>query len=74
MAEQQRTIEHVRIELAEERALLQRDVEALREEARAVLPYAAGGLAAFALLTKGRRAVRVYELLRLLRLARRLRP
>lgn len=76
-----RTIEQVRAEITTQRTLLAADVDALREEARAVLPYAAGGLVALALLTKGRSVVssgrsvystgrsvtRAYKLLRLLR-------
>jgi hypothetical protein len=67
MAEQTRTIEQVRTELETERKQLTEDIAAFREEARAVLPYAAGGVAALALLTKGRGAARAYRLLRLLR-------
>jgi hypothetical protein len=72
-----RTIEQVRAELESERELLEQDVAVLRKEAHALLPYAAGGVAALALLTRSRRAfavlargkslIQLYRLLRLFR-------
>ena len=67
MSDGPRTIEQVRGEIATERRLLAEDMTAVREDVRTVLPYAAGGLAAFALLTKGKGARLTLRLLRLLR-------
>ena len=67
MPEPSRTIEQVRTEIATERRLLGEDVETLRADVRAMLPYAAAGLAAYMVLTKGRGAARAYKLWRLLR-------
>ena len=63
-----RTVEQVRTEIEAERLLLTDDIAALRAETRAALPYALGGVAALALLTRGRGAWRVFRLLRVVAL------
>jgi hypothetical protein len=50
-----RPVEEIRLEIAAEREALSTDLDALQAEARAVLPYAIGGLVVVAVLGREKR-------------------
>ncbi|HEV8452600.1 MAG TPA: hypothetical protein VGQ45_14295 [Gaiellales bacterium] len=58
-----RSAEEIRLEIAAERQRLVDDVAALRKEARFVIPVAAAGLVAVAVLARGGASTRVAKLL-----------
>jgi uncharacterized membrane protein YebE (DUF533 family) len=59
----ERTTEQVRTELEAERLRLADEAAGLRREARRLMPFAAGALAAFAVLARGKAARRAVKLL-----------
>jgi hypothetical protein len=58
-----RSAEEIRLEIAAERQRLVDDVAALRKEARFVIPVAAAGLVAVAVLSRSGASTRVAKLL-----------
>lgn len=59
----ERTTEQVRAEIEAERMLLADEAIGLRREARRLMPFAAGALAAYAVLVKGKAGRRAAKLL-----------